>query len=183
MTDYPAACFSEELIAAYPDAKVILTVRDNVEVWHRSVTETLWTGKPVLGVPTSLGQSIFQAIIPKPVGYKAPGMVYKHTFLNNPPEEGRKGYLEHNEMVRRLAKENGREFLEFNVKEGWGPLCQFLGVEEPEVPFPRVNDTKTWREFVAKTKKAAAARMLGNLGKVVATVGMVGLGVWMATKT
>jgi len=176
VTDYPAACFSEELVAAYPDAKVILTVRDNVEVWHRSVTETLWTGKPFFGTPGSLGQSILQAIIPKP------GMLYKHTFLNNHPEEGRKGYLEHNEMVRRLAKENGREFLEFNVKEGWGPLCQFLGVEEPEEPFPRVNDTKTWQEFVAKTKKEAAARMLGNLGKVVATVRMVGLGVWMAMK-
>jgi len=29
----------------------------------------------------------------------------------------------------------------YEVKEGWGPLCEFLGVEEPDIPFPRVNDT------------------------------------------
>jgi hypothetical protein len=34
VTDMPAAYFAEELIAAYPDAKVILTVR-NVDDWHR----------------------------------------------------------------------------------------------------------------------------------------------------
>lgn len=26
------------------------------------------------------------------------------------------------------------------MKEGWGPLCEFLGVEEPDKPFPRLND-------------------------------------------
>jgi hypothetical protein len=109
-------------------------------------------------------------------------MFYKHTFLNDHSEEVKKGYLEHNKIVRRLARENGREFLEFNVKEGWGPLCEFLGVEVPDVAFPRVNDTKTWQEFVAETKKEAVGRMLDNVGKVVETVGVVGLGFWMATK-
>ena len=33
--------------------------------------------------------------------------------------------------------------LEFNVKEGWAPLCKFLGIDEvPEEPFPRLNDTE-----------------------------------------
>ena len=25
-------------------------------------------------------------------------------------------------------------------REGWGPLCEVLGVEEPNKPFPRLND-------------------------------------------
>jgi hypothetical protein len=25
--------------------------------------------------------------------------------------------------------------------KGWGPLCEFLGLPIPEVPFPRSNDT------------------------------------------
>ena len=29
----------------------------------------------------------------------------------------------------------------YQVKEGWGPLCTFLGVLTPSVPFPNVNDT------------------------------------------
>ena len=31
--------------------------------------------------------------------------------------------------------------MSLQVKEGWGPLCKFLGVPEPSTPFPRVNDT------------------------------------------
>jgi len=31
------------------------------------------------------------------------------------------------------------QLLEFSVKEGWGPLCAFLGVPVPDVPFPRLN--------------------------------------------
>lgn len=32
--------------------------------------------------------------------------------------------------------------LEFNVRQGWGPLREFLGVPVPDAPFPRINDTK-----------------------------------------
>ncbi len=44
----------------------------------------------------------------------------------------------HNEEVRRRVP-RGR-LLVYEVKEGWGPLCEFLGVEEPDKPFPRLND-------------------------------------------
>lgn len=33
------------------------------------------------------------------------------------------------------------QVLEFSVKQGWEPLCEFLGVPVPDVPFPRVNST------------------------------------------
>lgn len=35
-----------------------------------------------------------------------------------------------------------RQLLKFSVKEGWGPLCEFLGVPVPDVPFPKVNSTE-----------------------------------------
>jgi hypothetical protein len=41
--------------------------------------------------------------------------------------------------------------LVFDVKQGWGPLCAFLGVAVPEGPFPRVNDAK---QFQGYTKRA-----------------------------
>lgn len=37
MSDIPAICFSPELIRAYPEAKVILTLRD-VDEWHEYVS-------------------------------------------------------------------------------------------------------------------------------------------------
>ena len=33
------------------------------------------------------------------------------------------------------------QLLVFNVKEGWEPLCNFVGVLVPDTPFPRLNDT------------------------------------------
>ena len=56
----------------------------------------------------------------------------------------RKLYLDWNEELKRsIKKEN---LLVFNVKEGWGPLCKFLGVPEPKQPFPNLNS----REFFQK---------------------------------
>jgi hypothetical protein len=55
----------------------------------------------------------------------------------------KKAFREHNENVRKLAKERGREVLEYEVKEGWRPLCAFLGKEVPAEGFPRKDD---WAE-------------------------------------
>jgi hypothetical protein len=44
------------------DAKIILTVRDNIEVWHKPVTDTLWAGHFAFafGVPKSAYQAFMQ---------------------------------------------------------------------------------------------------------------------------
>ena len=34
--------------------------------------------------------------------------------------------------------------LVYEVKEGWEPLCRFLGVPVPQTPFPHVNDAETF---------------------------------------
>ena len=54
------------------------------------------------------------------------------------------------EVIREVPAD---KLLVFEVKQGWSPLCQFLGVPEPEVPFPNVNDTKEQEENLAKMKK------------------------------
>ena len=56
----------------------------------------------------------------------------------------RKLYLDWNEELKRsIKKEN---LLVFNVKEGWGPLCKFLGVPEPEQPFPNLNSKESFQQ-------------------------------------
>jgi hypothetical protein len=78
--------------------------------------------------------------------------------------EGREWYDTHNEMVRKVAED--KPFLECNVKEGWGPLCKFLEVEEPDIPFTRVNDTKAWLDTVEQSKTQSMLALLGKVGKV-----------------
>lgn len=53
---------------------------------------------------------------------------------------GDRVYVDWNEHVSDLAKGREAGYLEFNVKQGWEPLCSFLGVDVPDVPFPRLND-------------------------------------------
>ncbi len=142
MSDWPCALFPDELIKAYPEAKVILTVRDSVEDWHKSVMNTLWRGAYGLAPPKSLTQALFQYLSPRPPGHEISKYTFRHTTLGNHPEEGREGYLKHNEHIRAIAPKG--KFLEYNVKQGWGPLCKFLELPVPDRPFPRVNDAQTW---------------------------------------
>lgn len=53
------------------------------------------------------------------------------------------------EVVRSVPADR---LLVFEAKDGWGPLCRFLGVPVPDAPYPRVNDTAEQRGKVAKVK-------------------------------
>jgi hypothetical protein len=66
------------------------------------------------------------------------------------PRNGREAYRKHNETVKEMDF-NGRNMLEYNVKDGWGPLCAFLGVEVPEKGFPREDDWLGYKAAHAKT--------------------------------
>jgi hypothetical protein len=48
-------------------------------------------------------------------------------------------YNEHIESVKKTIPAD--KLLIYRVNEGWGPLCEFLNVDKPEIPFPKVNDT------------------------------------------
>lgn len=64
-------------------------------------------------------------------------------------ESGLTGSVDfYNDWVQQVKNSVPKEkLLVFNVKEGWEPLCKFLQVPVPENPFPRVNDTKTLKEY------------------------------------
>ena len=44
-----------------------------------------------------------------------------------------------NHAIHILQKAPKEKTLEYSVKEGWEPLCKFLGVPVPDVPFPHKN--------------------------------------------
>ncbi len=45
--------------------------------------------------------------------------------------------------------------LVFEAKQGWEPLCDFLGLPVPDGPFPRVNDTAEMRSRIDSLKRMA----------------------------
>ena len=56
-------------------------------------------------------------------------------------------FTAHNEAV--MAALPPDRLLVFHVREGWAPLCEFLGTPVPDEPFPRRNDRKEFWEFEA----------------------------------
>jgi len=52
-------------------------------------------------------------------------------------------YVRHNDDVRRTAPKD--RFLEYRTGDGWGPICDALGVAVPDAPFPHVNTTEEFR--------------------------------------
>ena len=54
-------------------------------------------------------------------------------------------YEQHNAEVRTEVPSD--RLLEFDVTQGWEPLCEFLGTDVPDEPFPRLNDTAQFREL------------------------------------
>jgi hypothetical protein len=64
----------------------------------------------------------------------------------------------HNEEVKR--KVLPEKLLVYDVSQGWGPLCEFLGVEEPDEPFPRLNVAAQMRRGIAAIRVISFAAPL-----------------------
>jgi hypothetical protein len=133
VSDFPAAIFAEELIKAYPDAMVILSVRDE-DTWYKSMMSTLWHA--YANHPPGGGNPAMRTLAEQ---------YHKNMWANDFPVHGRLAYQKHNDLVRELGK--GSRFLEYNVKESWGPLCRFLEKPVPDQPFPMKDD---WLNYKAK---------------------------------
>jgi hypothetical protein len=143
-TDAPACTFWRELSEAYPDAKILLSVRDPQE-WFESTQATVfgpdWSHRSV-GTPL---EEFFRKCVFKDFGDK----INDRAFMVEQ-------FARHTEEVRRIAPKE--RLLTFDVREGWGPLCTFLGVEVPEGPFPRTNS----REEMLAMRAAFAAHKRGQ---------------------
>ena len=53
------------------------------------------------------------------------------------------------------------QLLVFDVREGWGPLCKFLDVPVPNIPFPNINDTAEMKQRMRRTKISAYTLVFG----------------------
>jgi hypothetical protein len=166
VTDFPAAAFAPELIAQFPDAKIILTTRSTDDRFD-SVAATVvpLTQSPVLSVLQWVDPGVFGNWIPM-LRAMMLGM-----FGPNFEANGRAAYEEHNAMVRSLVPEE--RLLEYQPRSGWEPLCNFLGHEVPDCEFPRVNDSKAYQERMNKIIAAAIWRAFQSAVALLIGIGAI----------
>ena len=135
--DWPTASFYPELRAAYPSAKFVLTARD-AESWADSFSETIHKAMtaPMDAAPPER-KAWFEM---------ARAVLAKAGVTADLDRAGQiAAYRAHNQAVK--AAIPASHLLVYDVRQGWEPLCEFLGVTAPETPFPKTNDRA---EFIAR---------------------------------
>ena len=129
--DWPGAHVWRALSETFPEAKVLLTERPEAS-WYRSYSKTIGKLFRVyrdMPLPPHV-RDMMDAIT---------GMLERETFDGPPYEESvaLAAYRKRTADVR--AAIPAERLLVFDVAQGWQPLCDFLGVAVPDVPFPHEN--------------------------------------------
>jgi hypothetical protein len=144
--DWPAARWWREMAEHYPDAKVLLSVRDP-EAWYKSMTETIY--QPMKSpVPAGVPELVR---LQNEMARKA---ILGDTFDNRFEDKAHvlEVFKRHNQEVRDTI--DPRRLLVFDVREGWEPLCRFLEVPIPDDAFPRLNDTASTQAMIKRMRES-----------------------------
>jgi sulfotransferase family protein len=133
--DYPACTFWRELADYYPNAKVLLSTRD-ADSWFESTNATI------------MSPAFNDFIAGSPFGQLAKQTIWDTLENRMGDRDFMVSYFNRREDEIRAAIPADR-LLVYEVKDGWGPLCDFLGLQVPDEPFPRINTREQTEELLA----------------------------------
>ena len=132
--DFPGCTFWKQLAEYYPDARVLLSVRDP-ESWFQSTQETIFSPDWIKFIQTSPAAEFFSGTV------KA---IFDDRMHDR--EHLIRCFNEHIAHVQAAIPAD--RLLTYKVQEGWQPLCNFLQVEVPAEPFPKINDAAETRALI-----------------------------------
>jgi hypothetical protein len=144
--DWPSARWWREIATHFPDAKVLLSVRDP-EAWYKSMSDTIYqplkepAPADALEIVRLQSEMVRKAILAE-------------TFDNRFEDKAHAidVFKRHSQEVRDTI--DPARLLTFDVREGWEPLCRFLEVPIPDEPFPRLNDTATTQAMIRMMRES-----------------------------
>jgi Sulfotransferase domain len=157
--DWPGGFFHRELAEAFPEAKVVLSVRDP-EAWERSYRETIWEmcfGDSLMRHLCSARREIdprwrrYLVLVDRLLWDERSPFAAGH----DRPEQLIEQMIAYNDAVKRSI--DPERLLVWEVGEGWEPLCEFLGVPVPDGPLPHENERETFRTRVIEGALGALA--------------------------
>lgn len=158
--DFPACIYYRELLREFPNAKVVLSVRDP-DRWFDSflaLQQTTDSFRIFRFIPRARRFLEFvDLLLPKVFG--------------NPRDRDRciEVFERHNRQVRESVPQD--RLLVFHVQDGWGPLCEFLGCEVPPgFSFPHLNEGKETLKALARERLFGPWVRAGQIAAVAAAV-------------
>ncbi len=175
--DWPGTYFWRELVDAYPDAKVLLSVRD-ADKWYKSTANTIYRG-PLPERSTNMQRlwSLIRVADPhmRHIRQLADKLIWSGTFDGRFADRDHAIDVFHRHIDEVKQYVPADRLLVYDVKQGWEPLCEFLDVAVPEGEFPHLNDTEAFQAMMrenllrALVKPATAAAAVAG----VATAGIL----------
>ncbi|KAE9366224.1 hypothetical protein N431DRAFT_517354 [Stipitochalara longipes BDJ] len=154
-----AAIFADQLVEAYPEAKVVIVQRDYDKRWASFQSQVLGAlvhplTQPIISLIMAINGGMGAKAMQKTLMGAFDAKDGKGIRANS-----RKTYFAYYDRIREIVPPERR--LETGLGQGWEPLCAFLGKEVPDVQFPNVNDkvehrARQWMEFKEPLKECFA---------------------------
>ena len=134
--DWPSCNFWRQQMQAFPEAKVLLTLRDS-DRWYESVMNTIWPASSRLE-----GSAVEAEARAAEFAF---GVVWDPVFGRRMTDRAHciEMYEQHNQEV--MDEVPADRLLCYQPGDGWEPLCEFLDLPVPDAPYPRVNSTEDFR--------------------------------------
>ncbi|KAJ6786534.1 hypothetical protein PWT90_08192 [Aphanocladium album] len=171
------ACpFTDQLIEAYPNAKIVVVQRDFDSWWN--------------SYQTALLDNIFAArlwliiwLIRNVLRSRAVDAMIKVNYglfharnIDEIKANARTTYDEYYRNIREKIPAERR--LEYKMGDGWEPLCAFLGKDVPDVPFPRLNDSANRKQGQKASEYAVFLTSAKTMAVLAVGVGAIGTALW-----
>ncbi|OJJ42882.1 hypothetical protein ASPZODRAFT_137025 [Penicilliopsis zonata CBS 506.65] len=173
--DTVSSFFAVELIEAYPDAKVILNTRRDLDKWHQSITKAhvrrgyhswvLWVLHIFCADVHWLWEIYFKYGFPP--FFRSINGSAKDGIERN----GKWVYRDHCNTIRGMVSKD--RLLEWTVEDGWEPICSFLDRPVPDEPFPRANDFSAFQKTLERYSKDRMLRCLRNVLLIATSAGVL----------
>jgi hypothetical protein len=156
--DFPGCVYWRELLAAWPDAKVILTTRDP-HSWYASIRDTIFAviQEPILPDVTDpetvdFRHFMFEELVPR---FLDIGGGRRLDQVGE--DEAIEAFNRHIAEVRSGVP--AEQLLVYQVSDGWGPLCDFLDVPVPDEEFPHLNESANFENTIARFRAERARKL------------------------
>lgn len=150
--DLPINYHVRELLEAYPEAKVVLVEREDLDAWHKSLLSTVYpppgSDAPLSPEPADEWELAWQKYMMRFWKERT-----KEVFEKK--ETAIAEYKRHYDEIKRIVPPE--KLLVMKIDEGWAPLCKFLNVPVPNEPYPHKNDTKS---FIKNIEDRKLTRMM-----------------------
>ncbi|CEP07386.1 hypothetical protein [Parasitella parasitica] len=156
--DWPTAAFWPDLHKKYPEAKIILTVRDE-DSWYKSVKNTIASFQQ-----NRAEQSVGKQVDTDDPNYKLRRMaeavcldgLFTDSNRFKDEEKVKQHFLDNIKKVKETIPEN--QLLVMKLGDGWEELCTFLKKDIPNQPYPNVNSTEQFQKYKTELEKGIQHR-------------------------